>query len=223
LPERDDSEPIELRVDLQARVDNLRRFVAAADFLYAVLPMGIVASLFMAIALARNRRRIVMVISLGAAFLALLQLIGVKAVRPAVLNKIQESSYRPAVGELYDSLLGSFNSMVYVVLGVAFVIWVFTVMAGSNTFFTWVRKYLNTSKLRRTEYYTYWQELRMVVAAYKPYIWGAFVAIALFWLAFVIEVDWISVTNTLLALVAACAFVQILGSPPYFVRAKRAV
>lgn len=221
LPVRSDENPLKLQVDLQLRSEQLRRYTHAADFAYAVLPSLILASVLTALAVARNRRRVLMIASLVAAGMTLLQLICIKALRPVVLSQVENTSYHPAVGELYDMLLGSFNTMAYAVLAVSLVVWGLTLVAGSSRFFRWVRKYFKTSKLRRTDYYEYWQEVRMVVAMYKPYVWGVFAALALLWLAFVVEVDWQSVANTLLMLLAGLSSVQILGTPPYFIKARR--
>lgn len=100
---------VSLGVNLKTSANKLATYIKMADFLNAILGLAALVCLLGALALSLNRRRLLVIVSLIVTAIGLLQLIGVKSLRPAVLNSIQDSTFRPAVSVVYDTLLNSFN------------------------------------------------------------------------------------------------------------------
>ena len=218
LPER--SEQLTVNTDLQARRDKLGQYIRTLDFLQDVMPFLLVASGAGALALAHDRRRVLLISSVLVFVLSLLQLIGVKALRPAILDKIEDSQYRPAIGGLYDSLLASFNSMVYVTLVLATLVWLAMVLAGPGSLGSRLRRFIHMNEIQETQPYHLWRKLRLWIADQKLYLWAVVAILALFYLAFVAEIDWRIMLNTIFATLGGIAILQILASPSYLIQRK---
>lgn len=210
VPEQN-NRAVEIRADLQTKAENIRKYIRASDFLYATLPALILASILASLALSNKRRLTLIIISTGTLILALLQLIGLRALRPVVLNRIQDSSYRPAVDELYKILVGTFNQNVYIVLGLSALVLAVCVALGIKSITKFLNKYAGITKLGQTSFYKKWREFSTLVGTYKPHIWGALAIIVLVALAFAVEVTWRSGTNTVLLLISSISLVQLLA------------
>lgn len=219
LPAR--SEPIEVSADLQARGQRLGQYIRTVDFLNKVLPFLLVATGIGALALARDRRRTLLIGSAAVFVLALLQLIGVKALRPVIFNKIQNLEYRPAVGILYDTLLASFNSLVYGVLIAAGLVWLAMFLAGPAEVGNRLRRFVRMNELQRTSVYDAWRNLRLWIADQKYYLWAVVGIAVLFYLAFVTAIDWQVMSKTILVALAGVGLLQVLATPPYLIQKGR--
>lgn len=214
LPQKGSGD-IVISADLQAKRDTLRRYILGVDFLQAVLPFLVVACVFGALAVARDRRRVMLAVSVLVFVVSLLQLIGIKSLRPTIIGKVQNFTYRPAVGELYDSFVASFNSAVYIVLLVAFIIWLVMMLAGPGTIGVTIRQYLRLDQAKKNRYYEYWKKLRLWISQQKVFIWAGIALVALMYGAFGMEFSWQELLNVGLIALTAIAFVQILASPSY--------
>jgi hypothetical protein len=205
---------IEIAADLQARRERLSAYVRTVDYLQATLPFIIIACLLGAMALARDRRKALMVVGILVTVLSLLQLIGVKALRPVVLDKLQDQSNRPAVENIYNTLLSSFNSQVYIAFYLGILVTLICILAGPNPLGMAIRRFIRVDSIRKSNIYGGWRNFRAWIAANKFYIWAATSFLALIYLAFVVEINWRTATNTLLVAVILVAFVQLLSLRP---------
>ena len=217
LPERPSGD-IVINADLQARSQRLHQYIRTVDFLQAVLPFLLVASGLGALAFARDRRRVLLAGSVLVFVLSLLQLIGVKALRPAILGAIQNSTYRPAVGELYDSFVASFNSSVTAVLILAIVVWLVMILAGAGTLGIYTRRFIRLNQFQQTSPYELWRKLRLWIADNRHYLWATIAVLTLLYGAFILEFSWQTAFTTTCVTLASLALVQILASPPYLTR-----
>jgi hypothetical protein len=102
-------------------MDKLSRYVRLIDFLNAVLGLFALVLLLGAIVLSTRPRRLIKVISLSILVIGLLQLIGVKALRPIVLNQIHSYNYKPAVDVVYNAIVANYykTAVVTVIIGLA--------------------------------------------------------------------------------------------------------
>ena len=75
-----------------------------------------------ALAFSKSRRRLFTIFAGIVSALALLQLIGLKALRPELLNEIEKATYKPAVATVYDALTLSFRHSVLVMFFVGVVL-----------------------------------------------------------------------------------------------------
>ncbi len=114
---------VAFNASLRRGIDGMRAFVRAADNLYALLPYAILAALLGALALAATRRRVLFGIGVGITALSALAIAGVNILRPALLNSLQEQTYKPIFDVLWTQLSQPFLSYAryLVVLGFALI------------------------------------------------------------------------------------------------------
>ncbi len=196
-PGRKDQD-VNIGVDLKASLQRLKTYIRAVDFLNGTLGLLAVVSLLGAIVASRNRRRLIIVIGISVFAVCLIQLISAKAIRPAVLNQIANSSYKPAVGVVYDTLLTSFKeaasatAFVGALVALAAFITSPRRLAQNKT----LARYI--SRLKKTAVWKWGAHAREIVGHYLLYIMAM---AALFWLltlAFAIDVDWQGVIRAIL-------------------------
>lgn len=220
LPERTERD-LSVAADLQTRRERFARIVQSVDFLRDVLPYVCLAVGLGALALARDRRRVLLAGSVLVVVLSLLQLIAVNAVRTSLLDRVQNAQYEPAVGAIYDSLLGGFSSMVYAVLAIAALVWFVMYLTGPSDLGGRLRRFVRMNEIQETRPYAQWRWLRLWMADQKYYLWAVLGIITLFYLSFTMQIDWQVAVNSLLVLLSGIALVQIMGSPDYLIEAKR--
>lgn len=106
----DSNKNVGVAVGLKASVKKIHQYIRLIDFLNATLWLFAVVCLLGAIVLSRSRRYLLLALSSIMVVISLLQIIGVKALRPYIINQIQDSSFRPAVSVIYDTLVASFRN-----------------------------------------------------------------------------------------------------------------
>lgn len=210
---------VSVDTNLKAKPERLRQYVRAMDYLNAVLPTLIIAGLLGALALSRNRRRLMSIFAGSTIGLALLQLIGLKALRPEVLNQVQ-NNYRPAVAAIYDPLVKSFNHGVFMTIALSLLILLICLLAGKAKWAISFRGLLRVDKISGSKFMAKWRAFRAWIKPRKYYFWLGLVALALVYLAFIATVNARSVTNTTLASLGLIAAVQIIASSPRLGHAK---
>ena len=102
----------ELIVELKTSVHNIQNYIRIIDFLYATVWLLAIVCLIGALLLSRNRRKLLLIIGVSIIVISLLQLIGIRALRPAVLNFFADASAMEAAGVVYDTLLLSFRELI---------------------------------------------------------------------------------------------------------------
>ena len=213
---------VNITASLKSSREKVRLYVRSMDFLNKVLPVLTITCLLGALALTqRARRRVVMVFASIVGGLALLQLIGVKALRPELLNQVQHASFKPSVGYIYDQLVASFNHVVYWALAVAVVTIIICLLAGPTAWARKLRSFVRLDKVQSSQPMQWWRKARQWTAKYKLYVWLALTIITLLYLAFVATVNWRVGTNSVLVLLAGIATVYIFGSAPAKAAQKR--
>jgi hypothetical protein len=185
--------------------------VKATDFLNGVLgPLGLVCVLG-AIVLTPNRRRLLITISAAILIIALLQIIGVKAVRPTILSHIQDQSFRPAVGVVYDSLTANFKRSATLVTIVSALIMVVALLTQ--------KRFLNRSQFVKhqlklwtaSRVYGYTQELRFLIKQYLWWLAGLLTLTGLVLGAFVFNLDWQGIIRLALFTILSIELVGLIA------------
>jgi hypothetical protein len=203
-----------IQVNLKSTASQIREYFTYIDFANAILPYLTLAALVAAIAVALNRRRAVLGASVTIMVLSLLQLIGLRSARPAILNTIQNTSYRPAVNVIYSTVVHSFNEMVIIALIIATVIFIGTaLLTGPGRLAALVASWSFWKWLRKSEFGRYVGLVRAQVTHYRLQIWGVGALIALVALAFWIKVNWTSITQVVLSYLIFMSIVQLLRTP----------
>ena len=215
--------PISLNVDLKTKFNNFKKAVRLSDFLNSVLWLAALACLVWALALSRGRRRLFMAVMIILATIALLQLIGVKALRPSVLNQIQDISFRPAAGIIYDELLSSFQRSATVLFVISTLLFLIIFITGRPVV-------KNNPKLRKwlkdARGSNFWQLMlnsRLWVGRYRWPIAGIISFLILVYLAFAPELDWQSVINAGLVISIFAGLINLvsLSQPKRHIKTRR--
>lgn len=195
-----------LRVDLHTSFRTFANFVKTIDALVVVLPALMLASLLGALALSRRRAKVLLIASLLAIGLSFLQLIGLRSLRPTIINSLADQPYRPMAEHIYQAFLNSFNVttlVTLVLLGlVAFGAWLF----GEASLAGRIRHRLGFYKIRQAYAPTLLQ-WGQKIAKFEHYILGALILAVLIMLAFVVQV---SVSGALAWLLSLCAVVSLV-------------
>lgn len=212
--EESPKEKVGFVVNLKTSLERVKSYIRAIDFLNGTLWLLSLAGFLGALLFAKSRRRQLMVISTALVVTALLMLIGVKVVRPMILNELQEISYRPAAGAIYDTLLASFrngatNIVIFgLVLGILSFFAQKKFLAGNKRTAKWLRDF------QKSKFYLGTQSLRDTVRKYRLHIMGTFTVIALFVMAFLIDVDWQDVIRAVLIVIISFEIVNLAASRP---------
>lgn len=101
---------VAFNASMRRGINQLRSFVHAADSLYAILPYMILAAFLAALALAAVRTKILLGIGIGITGLNALAIAGVNLLRPALLNSLQDRTYKPIFDVLWTQLSQPFLS-----------------------------------------------------------------------------------------------------------------
>lgn len=200
-----------IQIGLKSTATQLRTYFSYIDYANAILPYLTFASLLAAVAIAIRRRRVILAASVTVVVLALMQLIGLHALRPAILDNVQNSSYRPAVGVIYDTIIKSLNSMVVIALIVAVVVYIgVAVLTGSGRIAKIVRSWSIWKKLSKSTVGRYTGIVRSFIDEYRLRLWGIGALLSLVVLAFWVKVNATTITQIILSYIIFIAVVQLL-------------
>lgn len=200
-----------LVVNLKTSVETVQQQIRLIDFLNATLWVFALVCLFGALVLSRNRRRLLLIVAISVIVISLLQLIGIRALRPTVLNFFADAN-SAAAGVVYDTLLTSFKqSTTWVLIGgvVASIIIFFLspkILRKSKT----MSKWLDAFKVSGV--WSFWNSLRSWTAKYRWYIVGLAILIGLTLAAFYIPVSWQNVTLTLLFIILIAEVTSLMAA-----------
>ncbi len=201
-----------IQVGLKSTATQLRNYFSYIDFANAILPYLTVAALFAAIAIAVRRRLVILGASVTIMVLTLLQLIGLHSLRPAILNNVQNASYRPAVSVIYDTIVHSFNVMVVAVLIIAAVVYVgLILMTGPGRVAKMVKSWALWDKLSNSVVGRYTRQGRLLIGEYHRQLWGLGALFSLVVLAFWVKVDSTTITQVVLGYIFFVSLIQLLA------------
>lgn len=213
-PQTGDSQQIELAVNLHQKMNKLGEYVRLLDWLNATLWLAALACLFAAFVLAQARRKLLLVVSASFFVIALLQLIGVRALRPTVLNLVENEAFRPAVGIVYDDLLALFRHSATLVGTVSAILF-----AGA---FATQRKFLRRSKTISKQLDTFdkssvaagARQVRQWIRSYRWPLAAVVFVVGLVTLAFVIDTSWQGIIRTGLVMIIAIELINLVAARP---------
>jgi hypothetical protein len=206
---------VNLNLSFKTKFENFKKFVRTIDFLNATLGLVALAALLGAIVLTLHRRRLLMVISLSMLVITLLQLIGINAVRPAVLNHIQNEAFRPAAGVVYDNLLVDFRRSATVVGIVSALVLLVAYLTKP--------KFIKRSKmlsgqlrsLKRSNAYSYWMLARIETHRLRLFISGGVIIIGLALMALAFKLDWEGIIRSVLVIIIVIELVLLFAKNSY--------
>lgn len=211
---------IGIGVNLKTSFDKFRKFVNTVDFLNGVLGIFALACLLWAIAITKNRRRLVMILSASSGVIALLQIIGVKALRPFVLNQIETQSYRPAVGVVYDDLVATFEHGAVLLFIISLMIFLISFLVGYKTLVKDRHAVDFVKSVRSSGAYKELRKLRKQVGQYRYVLMGVAVLIILILLAVMSGYDWQGILRALFFAFILCAMIRLFAVLPNSSRRK---
>ena len=203
---------VNLGVDLKTRFKNFSKFVKSVDFLNSTLWLLALACLVGALAISRTRKRLFMVIMAVIAVVALLQLIGIKALRPALLNQIEESAFRPAVGVIYDELLATFQRSATTVLAVSLLLSGLVFILSRNFVAKNKRLQRWLADLKTTKIWQIIHNFRIFIGRFRWPIVGVGAFLVLIFMAFGPQFDWQGLIRGSLVILIFLGLVTIVGS-----------
>jgi hypothetical protein len=206
------SNKVSLKASISTRLENFRKFVKTVDFLNGTLWLAALALLLGAFVLSHKRRKLFLIIGIAVLIISLLQIIGLNAVRPAILNHIQDQAFRPAVGVVYDSLTVSFKhgASLLAFISATLILIVFFAQAK----FMKKNKFISKEQkaLKKSRFYSYMQTIRSYTRQYWWYIVGTLVVIGLGIGAFAVNLDWQGVIRLTLVIIIAIELVSLLAT-----------
>lgn len=204
-----------LVVNLKTSVNTLKSYIRKVDFLNGTLGLAALVCLIGALTLSYKRRRLLIVMSLVVVTIALLQLIGAKAVRPIILDQIQEASYRPAIGVIYDSLLTTFKRAATAVFAGSLLI--FLIAFFTKPSFVNSNEYLvkQLKQFKKSAFYNWVQQVRQALQQYR---WQIIIGVVLLGLAlmafFANSLDGQSLIRSLLFIVLTVELINLVALRP---------
>jgi hypothetical protein len=200
-----------IQIGLKSTATQIRSDFKKIDYANAVLPYLTVASLIAAVAIAKRRRKVILAASVTTMVLTLLQLIGLHSLRPAILNAVQNASYRPAVSVIYSTVVHTFNDMVGTVLVVSTIVYFgVALLTGKGRIAKMVKSWAMWDKLAKSPVASYTRKGRALVAEYRLQLWAVGALLSLVALAFWVKVDSTTITQVVLSYTVFISVVQLL-------------
>lgn len=212
--QQDSSSKISVAANLKAKRERVHQYIRGVDYLNAVLPVLIISTLLGALAFSSYRRRLITIFAGIVSVLALLQLIGMKALRPEILNQVQNTTYRPAVASVYDTMIATYRDNVINILIAAVILLIMGMLVGDNRLSRKLRDLLKLEKVTNSKYMGYWHSTRSFFKKQKYIVWLVIMGLVLTYLAFVADITPRSLTNSLFVFIGLIAAVQILANSP---------
>jgi hypothetical protein len=170
---------LNLSTDLKARPRYVQDTVKAVDFLAKVLPWAIAAGFLWAIALARQKLRVVSASLIVIAIFMLLELIGLKTGQQAVIDQVRVASNVPAVTYIYETVTAGLRSNILWVLGLAVLGGILCLLAAPFAWTRQLRSVIHLDRLSKTTAATWLKTARLWVGHFEYYIWLTLLLIVL--------------------------------------------
>lgn len=202
----------ELVVNAKASINTLQDYIRRLDFLYATLWLFAIVCALGALIISRNRRRLLMIMAVSVIVISLLQLIGIRALQPALLNFFSDVAASSTTSIVYDTLLESFRQQgIWTLLfATLFALIVFLtkpqILRKSHTLAKWL------DSLKTSSAAGYWKKFRSSVAIARWYIVGFTTLAGLVLFAFVLPVNWTTVTLFLLFIILIAELTSLVAA-----------
>lgn len=202
-----------ISADLQARPRRIHAIIRATDFLAAILPLFIAASLLGALALSRQRRRTTLTIGIAVITAMLLELVALKWLRNNVLDRVRNADNLPAVSYIFDTLTGQLREVILAILLIGLALAALSLLAGPATWASRLRSFINVARLQQTAPIAWWHSLRRWVRRWQSYLLIAAVLLVLAVLALFVDITTQAIINAILLAVCLMAAIHIIATP----------
>lgn len=214
---------VSLGVNLKTSVEKLKSLIRAVDFLNGTTGLLALVSLLGGVVLTFARRRLIMVISIAVMVMALLQLIGVKALRPAILNSIENKSYQPAGGVIYDTLLSNYRRAATATLFIGLIIYLLTVFTRPRVINRSAYLAKQLAQYKKTSIYRQFVSFRLFVRRSLLAITGLVVLLGLAFMAFIANLDWQGIIRSALLTLLVIELINLVAARPRSLPMKQTV
>jgi hypothetical protein len=212
----------DVRVNLQQSVEQLHRTVAAIKNGAQVLPYLGIAFLFLALALAYNRRRAFLGIGIMFTVVSAIMVLTFKAFSGAWLDDITTPVYRTAAEVVYQAFYSDLGRRIMLAMWTGGVVILLALLAGPSTIAQEIRGALRLGAIKQTAPYAWARAGRRFTAQYEPWIDLAGGILALL---VMLQLDKLTFTTGLVPLslfVSFAALVHLLARPaPVRLRGKK--
>jgi hypothetical protein len=210
------SKAIGLAVDLQAKRERLHAVVRNVYFAAAVLPVLSIAAVLCALALSARRRLTVMHFAAGVIGILLVELIAIKVLRQHVLGQVQDPANLPAVTYIFDAIVVWLRQMIFMALGVAALVLAACSAFGPAKWASSIQAALRLDRIAASRPAQRWLRARAAIRRRQTPVYLAVVALALVYMALVMDLTAQSATNAALATISLIAMARIIATPPAY-------
>lgn len=205
------NEASDLVVNIKTSIGMIHQQIRIIDFVNATFWLLALVCVIGALVFSRNKRRLLLIIAVSLIVISLLQLIGVRILRPTILNFFADASATAAAGVVYDTLLASFKQSTVWVLVLSMIGFVIVFLCSAKL----IRKSKTTSKwfdtFKASALWGGGVTVRSFFARYQWYIVGVAALVGLTLAAFFIPVSWQSVTLTLLYIILIAELTSLIA------------
>lgn len=205
-------------IGLKAGYNKFRDFVRTTDALYSLLPFAVLASFLGAIAIAIRRQKALVWVWVSVMIACTLQIVGLNALRPQIINMVENNLYRPAAQAVWSAMINPFNSIVRNVFIVSTVLLLITIFFGPYGWAKRLRQKLRLNEVGKAKVFGYANVARQWTEQYKRYIWGAAGIVLLIFLAFYPAIGWLVAGKAVLVATIFVSLVELFATRSYLKR-----
>lgn len=202
-------------IGLKAGYNKFRDFVRTTDALYSLLPFAVLASFLGAVAIAIHRQKALVWVWVSAMIACTLQIVGLNALRPQIINMIENNLYRPAAQAVWSAMINPFNSIVRNVFIVSTVLLLVTIFFGPYSWTKRLRQKLRLNEVGKAKVFGYANVVRQWAEQYKRYIWSGGGVVLLVFLAFYPAISWLVAAKALLVAAIFVSLVELFATRSY--------
>lgn len=194
-----------------AAVQNLAQAIDTAGWF---VPLLALVSIFLAIAVSGNRRRMAAVLGFGTALGLFLSLLGLRAGRNIVVNAIEEEASQLAAGATWDLILNRLHQLTWAMLILALIVGIAAWVAGPSARSVQTREWASqTIGSWRTSTERHPNSFTGFIAEWRPTIEIVAVAVGLMYILFGPSPTGFSVLLTAVIVLAVIVAVEVLAVP----------
>lgn len=208
----------EILISLKTSYENFRRFVKTNDALYSILPFAIIAAFIGAIAIAIKRQKAVLWTGISIMIISTLQVVGINALRPQIINMVENQLYRPAAQAIWSALVNPFNAIVRTAFIAGLALLLIAIVFGPYAWAKALRQKLRLTEIPKARVFDYVRLARSWTEKNKKYIWGGGGAILLIFLTFYSDISWAVAIESILLATIYVAVVELFATRSYLLK-----
>jgi len=171
-----------IQINLHQRVERLRTTVRAVKAGAYALPFVAIALLAAAVAVAYNRRRVLLAAGTALLLLGTALLLAFKIASGNLLGEISNAAYRSAAQVVYEAFYSDLRQRIVIAMVLAGLLIILTILAGPYGWAKRLRDSLGLSKLRQTKPHSWALTIRALAAKAEPWLDLAGLALTIIWL-----------------------------------------